>query len=224
MSLDVIHDSIQRFESSHTILLCGDLNGTLLQTRNNKHDIMLKDFMKDHCLSIGSHSSVDPTFFDFNGTVSSQIDYILCSDPKLLKVYTIFERQAENVSPYGSFRAELSVQSTGITTRKSSCKAEYYEDLVIPKDHDYDNIFPNLCNLRCNEAQDKSLNSAVSLTFCEDDVDKAIDQLNTGKSTDEYGLLSEHFKAEKSEIVPVITIIFNKILKIRKFHLCLRLA
>ena len=50
---------------------------------------------------------------------------------------------------------------------------------------------------------------AVPLTFCEDDVEKAIDQLNTGKSTDEYGLLSQHFKAEKPEIVPVITTIFK---------------
>ena len=30
------------------------------------------------------------------------------------------------------------------------------------------------------------LNSVVPLTFCEDDVEKAIDQLNTGKSTDEW--------------------------------------
>ena len=83
--LDAIHDIIQRFESSHTILLCGNLNGTLLQTRNNKHDIMLKDFINDQCLSYGSRLSVNPTFFHFNGTVTSQIDYILCSDPKLLK-------------------------------------------------------------------------------------------------------------------------------------------
>ena len=46
--LDVLHDIISRFESSHKIVLCGDLNGTLMLTRNNKHDIMLKDFVKEH--------------------------------------------------------------------------------------------------------------------------------------------------------------------------------
>ena len=67
-----------------------------------------------------------------------------------------------------------------------------------------------ICNVRCNEEQDKCLNCADSLTFCEDDVEKAIDQLNTEKITDEYGLLSEHFKAGKSDIVLVITTIFNR--------------
>ena len=60
--LDVIHDKIRRYESSHTIVLCGDLNGTLLETRNNKHDIMLKDFVNEHCMSAGSNLKSDPTY------------------------------------------------------------------------------------------------------------------------------------------------------------------
>ena len=79
--LDVLHDIIRRFESTHKILLCGDLNGTLLPTRNNKHDVILKDFVKEHSLSTGSFDCVEPTFFHFNGVVTSQIDYILTSDP-----------------------------------------------------------------------------------------------------------------------------------------------
>ena len=35
------------------IILCVDLNGSLLSSRNNKHDIILKDFVKNHCLSSG---------------------------------------------------------------------------------------------------------------------------------------------------------------------------
>ena len=37
-----------------------------------------------------------------------------------------------------------------------------------------------------------------------------------GKSSDEYGLSSEHFKAGKSELIPMITKDFNKILMDKK--------
>ena len=63
--LDVLHDIIQRYELTHKILLCGDLNGTLLPNRNNKHDIILKDFVQEHFLSTGTFSSMEPTFFPF---------------------------------------------------------------------------------------------------------------------------------------------------------------
>ena len=52
--LDVVHDIIQRYEASHTIVPCGNLNGSLLPSRNNKHDIILKVFVKNHCLSSGT--------------------------------------------------------------------------------------------------------------------------------------------------------------------------
>ena len=55
--LDVLHDIIYRFESNHKIVLCGDLNGTLMSTRNNKHDIMLKDFVKEHAIAIDNFRS-----------------------------------------------------------------------------------------------------------------------------------------------------------------------
>ena len=109
--LDVIHDVIQRYESSHTIVLCGDLNGTLMSSRNNKHDIMFKDFVNEHHLSTGNDHQISPTFYHFNGYVTSQIVYILCSDPKLLKDYTILERQAENLSPHVPVKAELNIST-----------------------------------------------------------------------------------------------------------------
>ena len=89
--LDILHDIISRCEPSHKILLCGDLNGILLSSRNNKHDVILKDFVPDHCLSTGLlNHNTDSTFFHFNGVVSSQIDYVLSSDSSLIKTYTIF--------------------------------------------------------------------------------------------------------------------------------------
>ena len=101
-------------------------------------------------------------------------------------------------------------------TEQRKCFAEYYEDLAMPKDHDYDNIFLNLCNVRCNEAEEECMNSNDAIILGEDDVEKAINKLNSGKSGDEYGLFSEHFKAGKSEIVPAITKVFNKILSDKK--------
>ena len=60
--LDVLHDIFCRFGSIHKIVLCGDLNVTLMSTRNDKHDIMLKYFVKEHLLSKGNFGSLKPTF------------------------------------------------------------------------------------------------------------------------------------------------------------------
>ena len=101
------------------------------------------------------------------------------------------------------------------TSEQRKCFAYYYEDLAIPKDNGYD-VFLKLCNVRCDEIQDKCSKSDESLSFCEADIEKAIDHLNNGKTMDEYGLSSVHFKAGKSELVPIITKFVNKILTDKK--------
>ena len=68
-----------------------------------------------------------------------------------------------------------------------------------------------MCNIHCNDAEDKCLNSDDTIILSEEDDEKA-----TGKSSDEYGLFSEHFKSGKSEIVPAITKVFNIILSEKK--------
>ena len=92
------------------------------------------------------------------------------------------------------------------------CFAQYYEDLAVPKDNDYDNAFLKLCNIRGEKTLHELSNSSEKLTFSESDIEKVIDKLHNGKSPDEYGISAEHFKAGKSELVPVITKIFNQIL------------
>ena len=128
--LDTIHDIIQRYESSHMIILCGDLNGTLLLSRSNKHDVMLKDFVDEHCLSLGNNHSQNPTFYHFNGTVTSQIDYILCSDTTALKAYSIHERHCENVSPHvpvsAEFEAFKTIQRQKSNKNSQSCKKKIH--------------------------------------------------------------------------------------------------
>ena len=102
------------------------------------------------------------------------------------------------------------------------CFAQYYEDLATPKDNNYDNIYHKLCNIRCDNIEDKCLNSGESLLFHEEDVENAINHLNSGKAADEYGLSSEHLKAGKAELIPTITNIFNQILKGKKNPRCVQ--
>ena len=99
------------------------------------------------------------------------------------------------------------------------CFAQFYGDLAVPKDNDYDNVFLKLCNIR-GEKLSMSYQTLIfaylylsneKLTFRESDIEKVIDKLHNGKSPDEYGISAEHFKAGKSELVPVITKIFNQI-------------
>ena len=39
--------------------------------------------------------------------------------------------------------------------KQRQCFAEYFEDLALPKDHNYDNVFLELCNVRCKETEAK---------------------------------------------------------------------
>ena len=93
-----VSSTVNRYEPTHKIILCGDLNGALLLTRNNKHDSMLRDFTEEHMLSTCDHSSLEPIFFHFNGIVSSQIDYILSNDAELIQSYSTGSKCVLNVS------------------------------------------------------------------------------------------------------------------------------
>ena len=118
--LDVLHDIIRRFESTHKILLCGDLNGTLLPTRNNKHDIILKDFVKEHSLSTRYFDYIEPTFFHFNGVVTSLIDYILTSDPDLFYKYSVLQKDVCNVSSHVPVQAQIKLPDCMVKNNDST--------------------------------------------------------------------------------------------------------
>ena len=105
--LDILHDIISRFEQSHQIVICGDLSGTLLPTRNNKHDIMLKNFETEHMLSTTGHFSLKPTFYYFKGVSKSQIDYILAYEQSVLVEYSVGNMELHNVSSHVPARALL---------------------------------------------------------------------------------------------------------------------
>ena len=87
----------------------------------------------------------------------------------------------------------------------------------LPKDQNYDNVFLELCDLRCNETETKCRDeSETEVCIAEAEVGSAIVKLNSRKTLDEYGLASEHFKAAKPAIVPVVTRLFNTIISEKK--------
>ena len=47
------------------------------------------------------------------------------------------------------------------------CFAQYYEDLAVPNDNDYDNVFLRLCNIRCDKIQSELSNWCEELSFIE---------------------------------------------------------
>ena len=50
--LDILDSIISKYKSSHKVVLCGDLNATLLSARSsNKHDHLLQNFVEEKMLS-----------------------------------------------------------------------------------------------------------------------------------------------------------------------------
>jgi hypothetical protein len=53
--IDIITDTTEKYQTTHNIILCGDMNGTLLQNRSNKHDKILKMFVKESNLTTAAY-------------------------------------------------------------------------------------------------------------------------------------------------------------------------
>ena len=98
--LDLIHNIATKYLNTHAIILCGDLNWTILQTRNNKHDQLLKEFIQELNFTADKDKSDRQTFFHPSGQSSSQIDYIFSSKENLIKKYTIWNSSSSNVSAH----------------------------------------------------------------------------------------------------------------------------
>ena len=63
------------------------------------------------------------------------------------------------------------------------CFIEFFEDLKLPKDQNFNKIFLELCHVRCMETKAKcQVEFETGVCISEADVDMAIDELNSGKS------------------------------------------
>ncbi|VDI58822.1 Hypothetical predicted protein [Mytilus galloprovincialis] len=98
--LDLIHNIATKYLNTHAIILCGDLNWAILQTRNNKHDQLLKEFIQELNFTADKDKSDRQTFFHHSGKSSSQIDYIFSSKENLIKKYTVWNSSSSNVSAH----------------------------------------------------------------------------------------------------------------------------
>ena len=98
--LDKLSILIEKYESTHDIVLAGDMNGSVNPIRNNTHDKLLKEFCRKNHFN---HAIVDvnrPTFYHHNGKSTSQIDYIMEKANKniLRKTYIADQNQLNSSS------------------------------------------------------------------------------------------------------------------------------
>ena len=104
--LDILDNIITKYKDSHKVVVCGDMNGTLLTPRAyNKHDVLIQHFVKEQGLK--TLESPQHTFFHHSGNSSSQIDYILSTDMNLLYKLEISGKDAENTSSHVKVSAML---------------------------------------------------------------------------------------------------------------------
>ena len=87
-NLNMVHHIFQTYTNINKIIVCGDFNGPLSDTRSNPHDMMLKAFVEEHNLhKHPSHGSIK-TFIGHSGS-SLQIDYVLTKCQGLITQVTL---------------------------------------------------------------------------------------------------------------------------------------
>ncbi|VDH93729.1 Hypothetical predicted protein [Mytilus galloprovincialis] len=297
--LDIIHSIIEKYQSTHQVVVCGDLNGTLATSRNNKHDQLLKQFVLEMNLStVGNYEKLsdireDKTTSENIKTLTSillkashlavpskitklkgpkwkaspkvrkhlktckqlyskwkalgkpenhQSKQDLKSEKKKLRSQQrqeqatdrrkLYEQIMDNPSSELFFKlinrnkSKSKTETSGLeidgkfdfsSQNQSRAFANYYEDLSLPKENEYDNAYLELCQIRQKIVEETFSQNLPSMDpYTEKEVKQAIEFLNTGKSADEHGICAEHLKYAQHTVVPVITKIFNKILQERK--------
>ena len=98
-----------KYQGTYEVILCGDLNGTLLETRSNKHDKLLRNFVTELQLSTRISCGTTPTFHHHAGTSSSQIDYILVQNRQLVSSYNILDKSPICSSAYVTVLAKMNI-------------------------------------------------------------------------------------------------------------------
>ena len=77
-TLDEIAEIIAKFNLTHAILLCGDLNSSLSRNPPNDRDLILREFVKVNSLHTFQNGTA--TYFLPGGQACAEIDYILTND------------------------------------------------------------------------------------------------------------------------------------------------
>lgn len=106
--LDIIHNIIDIYSTTHKIIICGDFNGSLLASRKNAHDKLLKQFVTEHYLRIGPNMKENSTFHGYGGS-SSQIDYIFSTEESLVQHTEVVEKSALNLSTHVQVKTTIDI-------------------------------------------------------------------------------------------------------------------
>ena len=105
--LYIVHSLFSKFQGLYGVILCGDLNGTLLDSEFIKNDKLLKKITGELQLSTGIKCGNKPTLFHHMGTSKPQTDYILVQDKSLISSYTILNKSPICSSAHAPVRAIL---------------------------------------------------------------------------------------------------------------------
>ncbi|CAC5391622.1 unnamed protein product [Mytilus coruscus] len=96
-------------------------------------------------------------------------------------------------------------------TDQTNSFSRYFEDLAVPKDNGYDPEFLDLCNIRHNIFDELCKQSSNEPQFSFQNICDAVQQLHSGKATDELDLAAEHFKNSPTTVTHFLTNCFNNI-------------
>ena len=120
-NLDMVHHILQKYAFTHKVIVCGDFNGSLSDKRTNPHDILLKNFVKDHNLYRHSDHGDSPTFIGHTGS-SSQIDYVLVNCQSVISRIIIEEKSPLNMSSHVPVLAQLNFMKKTINCNNVKTK------------------------------------------------------------------------------------------------------
>ena len=137
----------------------------------------------------------------------------LMSNPSSRLFHRIVRRNRSDSASTGTQYIKYNDRELYDSSEQIGAFKEFYEDLAMPKaephfDQDYSDevsIKYEHIKILCNKAR------TVTEAFTEQDVQKAVSKLNTGKSADEYGIQTEHLKLAGPHILPLLVKLFNEI-------------
>ena len=124
-----MHSLFTKFQGTYDVILFGDLNGTLLDRRSNKHDKLLKELTAELQLSTGIICGNKPTFHHLADTSKSQIDYILVQDKSLLSSYTILDKSPICSSAHAPVKAILTTAINGPRREKTCLRGNRHSEI-----------------------------------------------------------------------------------------------
>ena len=124
--LDILHTLLVKYSALGTVIVCGDMNGTLSTERNNRHDCSLKQFVVEHNLYWNeSDMERKSTFISHTGCGRSQIDYIMCTASGILKTTEVEDKHYLNQSAHTVVNSVLKLQLKGqIKTENKNIKSK----------------------------------------------------------------------------------------------------